>query len=74
MKKIAPIIITILMLAYLGGYAYVMFFLVDGSGIGRLIAGFIGGVLLLIGLAVVFTLKSRLKEINETDDEDLKKY
>lgn len=77
MKKVAPIIISILMVFYLGAYAYILLFMTDEA------PAFIRWVIIIAGLivlgvlgAVVYTLVKRLKEIDqeEDDDDDLSQY
>ncbi len=74
MKKVAPIIVTILTVLYLGGYAYALLFLTDGMGVGRIIMGIVGLVILGVLCAMIYTLIVRLKEIDKEDEDDLSKY
>ena len=74
MKKAAPIIITLIMAIYLSGYAYVLLFMTKGMGLGRVVLGIIGLVVLGVLVALLYTLKERLKEIDKEDDDDLSKY
>lgn len=74
MKKFAPIVITILAVAYLGFYAYILFFLPEDAGPWRLLTGIIGLVVLGILVAMIVTLRERLKEIDKEDDDDLSQY
>jgi uncharacterized membrane protein len=74
MKKLAPIIITIFTVLYLGGYAYTLLFLVEDAGVWRYIMGIIGLVVLGVLCAMIYTLFIRLKEIDKEDDDDLSKY
>lgn len=74
MKKAAPIVITLIMAIYLGGYAYVLLFMTKGMGIGRIVLGVSGLVVLGVLMALLYTLRERLKEIDKEDDDDLSKY
>ncbi len=74
MKKAAPIIITLIMAIYLSGYAYVLLFITKGMGLGRVVLGIAGLVVLGVLVALLYTLKERLKEIDKEDDDDLSKY
>jgi len=74
MKKAAPIIITAIMTIYLAAYAYVLLFMTKGMGLGRLVLGLVGLIVLGVLVAVLYTLKERLKEIDKEDDDDLSKY
>lgn len=74
MKRIAPIIITILILAYLSVYLGIALFIKDTSFIGRAILAVMGiGSVGMMG-AMIATLISRLKEISKEDKDDLSKY
>ena len=75
MKKIAPIIITIIVSCFIGLYAFITF----GAGGGgplpvRIILIAVGiGSVCLIG-AMIYTLIHRLKEIDREEKDDLSKY
>ncbi len=75
MKKIAPTVITIITVIYLGAYSYVLFFVVpDFVGIAKILLAFVGLVVLCILAAMLYTLRQRLKEIDKEDKDDLSKY
>lgn len=74
MKRIAPIIVTILILAYLSVYLGIALFVKDSSVVGRVVLAIIGiGSVSMMG-AMIATLISRLKEISKEDKDDLSKY
>lgn len=74
MKKVAPIIITVVIAIYLGAYAYVLIVMTKGMGFARIILAFFGLVVLGILGALLITLRERLKEIDKEDDDDLSQY
>jgi len=74
MKRIAPIIVTILVLAYLSIYVSIAFFMKDEAFVGKAVLAVMGiGSIAMMG-AMIATLISRLKEINKEDKDDLSKY
>lgn len=74
MKKLAPILISIIMIGYFSIYVSLFFLIEEPSGIGVLFLVVFG----LIGVgfigAIIYTLRSRLKEIDKEDPDDLSKY
>lgn len=76
MKKIAPVIVTIIMVSYLAFYLWLPFGITQKAepfmGKAVLVAIFAGAVGMIV--AVVYTLILRLKEIDKEDDNDLSKY
>lgn len=75
MKKLAPILITILTVIYLGAYAYLLIFIVGReAGPGGILFAVIGLAVLGVLIAMMFTLRQRLKEIDKEDKDDLSKY
>lgn len=74
MKRIAPIIVTILILAYLSVYLGIALFVKDSSVIGRVVLAIIGIASVSMMGAMIATLISRLKEISKEDKDDLSKY
>ncbi len=75
MKKIAPILITLITVTYMGGYAYLLLFgLKEVTGVVRLFISIIGLLVLGVLMAMVYTLIIRLKEIDKEDHDDLSKY
>jgi len=74
MKRIAPIIVTILVLAYLSIYVGIAFFMKDEAFVGKAVLAVMGiGSIAMMG-AMIATLISRLKEISKEDKDDLSKY
>lgn len=74
MKRVAPIIVTILILAYLSTYLLVALFVKDNTLIGKAVLGVIGIGSLSMMIAMIITLISRLKEISKEEKDDLSKY
>jgi hypothetical protein len=76
MKKIAPIIITLLISIYLGFYIWGISFVfsMQIGLINKLLLGLFGLVTLGIFLALFYTLFLRLREIKEEDKNDISKY
>ncbi|MDA3845782.1 MAG: hypothetical protein PF505_04435 [Vallitaleaceae bacterium] len=75
-KKIAPIIIVIIMTSYLIVYAVALTFgmLSEVPAFVSLMLG-IGAIIVLIAIiGLIYTLVERLKEIDKEDDDDLSKY
>lgn len=70
-KMIAPIVITVVIVLYYIGFAYVCVFL-DGI---PLFAKILGGVIpfLLAGVCI-YVLVERIKEIRSGEEDDLSKY
>lgn len=70
-KMIAPIVITVIMVLYYAGFAYVCVFW-DGI---PLIVKILGGVIpaLLAGVCI-YVLVERIKEIRSGEEDDLSKY
>lgn len=70
-KMIAPIIITVLVIIYYGGMAFV-FLMMDGISI---LASVIFAVLPLAIVGVMIgVLRSRIKEIRSGEEDDLSQY
>lgn len=75
-KVIAPIIITILVLAVLIFYLSVTI-LISSQVTGLLNSAFLIGIiiiLVIIMLTMVYVLFQRIKEIKEEDEDDISKY
>jgi len=69
-KMIAPIIVTILVLAILAVYAWVYAI----AGLPFIIRVVFVLVFIAIGVAMIFTLISRIKEIKGGEEDDLDNY
>lgn len=75
MKKIAPIIITIFAVAYLGVSGYILLFVdSEDNWSVKLLLVIIGIVVFGILIAMIYTLRQRLKEIDKEEDDDFSKY
>jgi hypothetical protein len=74
MKRIAPIIVTILILVYLSFYLGVAIFTKDNSSIGKTVLVILGIGSLSMMIAMIATLITRLKEIKKEEKDDLSKY
>ena len=78
MKKLAPILITVILIGYLAFYLWLPFNLNLGHEPwpGKIIAAAVGAGALGMITAAVYTLVKRLKEIDkeEKDHDDLSKY
>lgn len=76
MKKFIPIFIAVIFIAYVLLYVFIPLS-VFGSNeplmVKLIVLGLAAGAIGLI-VAMIFTLKSRLKEIKEEDQDDLSKY
>ena len=68
-KMIAPIIITILIVAYYGVYFGLLIALIDG--VGKYVLGIVP---LLFAAIMVKVCIERIKEIREGEEDDLSKY
>jgi len=77
-KKLAPIVITAILIGYLAFYLWIPFNLTDGPEpwFGKIIAAAVGAGAVGMMTAAVYTLIIRLKEIDkeEKDKDDLSKY
>ena len=67
-KMIAPVIITVLFLAYLAFYIAAIIQVSDWSLI------FYAIPLVALGIGMVYTLHSRIKEIRSGEEDDLNNY
>ena len=67
---IAPVIITILFLLYLTGYGIALAAAAEWNPIMILVAL----PLVALGVGMVYTLKTRIKEIRSGEEDDLGKY
>lgn len=78
MKKLAPIVITAILIGYLAFYLWIPFSLTDGPEpwFGKIITAAVGAGAVGMMTAAVYTLIIRLKEIDkeEKDKDDLSKY
>lgn len=81
MKKLAPIVITAILIGYLAFYLWLPLNLIQGAGgpepwFGKVIAAAVGAGAVGMITAAVYTLIIRLKEIDkeEKDKDDLSKY
>ena len=69
-KMIAPIVITIIILLYLIGYGAALAEAAEWNPIMILVAI----PLVALGIGMVYTLKSRIKEIRSGEEDDLDNY
>ncbi len=69
-KMIAPVIITILFLLYLTGYGISLAAAAEWNPIMILVAL----PLVALGAGMVYTLKTRIKEIRSGEEDDLDNY
>lgn len=69
-KMIAPIVIGLLITIYYLTIALVIIF----TNIPIVIKFIIGGISVIIAIAMIFTVKSRIKEIRRGEEDDLSKY
>jgi len=74
MKKLAPIIVTILVSGYLCFYIAIAFFINDHTLIGSIVVALLGVGSFGVLVAMIYTLIIRLKEIDKEDDDDISKY
>ncbi|MGL5257477.1 MAG: hypothetical protein ACRC76_10570 [Proteocatella sp.] len=76
MKKITPIIITIIVCFFITLYAFgfIMAALTESTLIIKIGAFALALIPIGIIIAMIFTLIERLKEIKEEDKDDLSKY
>ncbi len=77
MRKAAPIIIVTIACVYLLAYLVILInpvFANEVPQLGKIILGMIALGMIAAILALIYTLKIRLKEIKEEDDDDLSKY
>ena len=69
-KMIAPVIVTVIFLLYLAIYLLVIMFSSEVNPLFLLFAGPLIG----LGIAMGFTLKSRIQEIRSGEEDDLSDY
>jgi len=69
-KMIAPVIITILFLAYLFFYGYMITLAVDFNPVMIMLAI----PLIALGIGMIYTLYTRIKEIKDGEEDDLSDY
>ena len=76
MKRLVPIIVTILICLFASGYAFVFFFASLGETVFVVKALSFAFCLIPLGIviAMIYTLIERLKELKEEDNDDLSKY
>lgn len=74
MKKLPPIIISIIAIGYFSIYIALFFFVDETEAMGKLFLIIFGivGVSLIGGM--IYTLFVRLKEIDKEEHDDLSKY
>jgi len=75
-KKIAPIIIVVIMSCYLIAYAIALTFgmLSDVPKFISVILGIASILVIIAIIGLIYTLVERIKEIDKEDDDDLSKY
>ena len=69
-KMLAPVVITAIFILYLIGYGIALAVATEWSPVMLLIAI----PLVALGIGMVYTLKSRIKEIRSGEEDDLGKY
>jgi L-asparagine transporter-like permease len=69
-KMIAPVIVTVIFFLYLVIYLVVIMFASEVNPVFLLFAGPLIG----LGIAMVYTLKSRINEIRSGEEDDLSDY
>ena len=69
-KMLAPVVITAVFLLYLIGYGIALAVATEWSPVMLLIAV----PLIALGIGMVYTLKSRIKEIRSGEEDDLGNY
>ena len=69
-KMLAPVVITVVFLLYLIGYGIALAVATEWSPVMLLIAI----PLVALGIGMVYTLKSRIKEIRNGEEDDLGNY
>ena len=69
-KMYAPIVITVVFILYLIGYGIALAVATEWSPVMLLIAI----PLVALGIGMVYTLKSRIKEIRNGEEDDLGNY
>ena len=69
-KMLAPIVITAIFILYLIGYGIALAVATEWSPVMLLIAI----PLVALGIGMVYTLKSRIKEIRSGEEDDLGNY
>lgn len=69
-KMIAPIVIGLLITIYYLTIALVIIF----TNIPIVIKFIVGGISVIIAIAMIFTVKSRIREIRRGEEDDLSKY
>lgn len=74
-KRLAPIIVTVLVLLVLGGYFVGINWAIGGIyGVARWISYIFMAGITIAAIAIVITLIGRLKEIKEDENDDLSQY
>ena len=69
-KMLAPVVITVVFLVYLIGYGIALAVATDWSPVMLLVAA----PLIALGIGMIYTLKSRIKEIRSGEEDDLGNY
>lgn len=69
-KMLAPVVITAIFILYLIGYGIALAVATEWSPVMLLIAV----PLVALGIGMVYTLKSRIKEIRSGEEDDLGNY
>ena len=69
-KMLAPVVITAIFILYLIGYGIALAVATEWSPVMLLIAI----PLVALGIGMVYTLKSRIKEIRSGEEDDLDNY
>lgn len=74
MKKLTPIIISVITIVYFAMYFIMIFFIDKTSGFDTVFMVIFGLTGLGFIIAMIYTLMVRLKEIDKEDKDDLSKY
>jgi uncharacterized membrane protein len=75
-RKIAPIVIVVLMSIYILGYVVVLItgMLSEVPTAVSILLGVLAIMMVIAVVALIYTLSERLKEIDKEDKDDLSKY
>ena len=69
-KMIAPIVVTVILIAYYGLYFGVLIALIDVAAV-RILLGVVPAVMSIL---IIFVCIQRIKEIRSGEEDDLSKY
>lgn len=76
MKKLVPVVITVILISYLAFYLWIpiQVFKTSEPFIGKVIGSAVGAAAIGMIVAAIYTLVVRLREIDKEDKDDLSKY